>query len=165
MPSNNSFSDLEPGSALKIILPLLKSGGFLPELQTEQINANTFNVRADDFIGYTTLHYTAVGRKGTVTLKFVSAEQTQQGNTTSLPQSPPLPFALPHHRAHVRLVYLVRVSRADHNMAIVASKRIDALNAFTARLNEHPEICKTADGIFCSWVPAGVAVRVEHQSH
>jgi hypothetical protein len=44
-------------------------------------------------------------------------------------------------------------------MAIVAAKRVEALNAFTKRLKENPALCGTEEGIFCSWVPAGVAVR------
>ena len=60
-PFDNSYSDLESGSTLKIILPLLKSGSLLPDMQTQQVNANTFNVRANDLIGYTAVQYAALG--------------------------------------------------------------------------------------------------------
>jgi hypothetical protein len=160
-PFDNSYSDLQPGSTLKIVVPLLKSGGFRTDLETQQINANSFNVRANEFIGYTTIRYAILGKSTTVALKFLSAEQTRHGRTAPLPQPPRLPFELPHRAAHVRLVYLVRVSRADHNMAIVASRQLDRLNDFTSRFKTDPAICRTANGIFCSWVPAGIAVRVE----
>jgi hypothetical protein len=47
-------------------------------------------------------------------------------------------------------------------MAIVAAKRLDTLNAFTKRLRENPSVCEgKEEEIFCSWVPAGIAVRPE----
>lgn len=162
-PSDNSYSDLESGSNLKIVVPLLKSGGFRSDWQTSRVNANTFKVRADDLIGYTVLHYAVLGKDGLVRLKFLSAEETREGKTAPAAAPPVLPFDLPRRAEYIRLVYLVRVSRADHNMAIVASKRLDRLHAFTARLIENPEVCKSVDAIFCSWVPTGIAVRSERQ--
>jgi hypothetical protein len=103
------------------------------------------------------------GSNRRVLLEFVSAAETKDGKSTPLSNAPRLPFELPRRSQYVRLVYLVRVSRADHDMAIVASKHLDRLNAFTTRLIENPESCKPTVAISCSWVPAGIAVRVEHR--
>jgi hypothetical protein len=163
-PNDNSYLDLQAGSTLNVIVPLLKSGGLQSNWQAQQINSNTFEVRADDLLGYTTLHYAVLGRNGIVSLRFETAEETREGTTVPTASAPVLPFELPRRAEHVRLVYLVRVSRADHNMAIVASKRLDSLNAFTVRLKENAAICRTDKEIFCTWVPAEVAVRAERGS-
>jgi hypothetical protein len=162
-PSNSSYADLEPGSTLNIIMPLLKSGGFRSDWRAQQVNPNTIEVRADDLLGYTTIQYAILGRNRRVLLQFVSAAETKDGKTTPLSDPPRLPFELPRRSQYVRLVYLVRVSRADHNMAIVASKYLDRLNAFTSRFLQDPGICKSSGEISCSWVPVGIAVRLEHR--
>ncbi len=56
---------------------------------------------------------------------------------------------------------LVRNSQADHNIAIAASKDLPALKAFVERLKANPDICEQDTTVFCTWVPAGVAVRPE----
>jgi hypothetical protein len=90
---------------------------------------------------------------------------TKEGKTAPEPNPPTLPFALPRGSEHIRLIYLVRASQADHNMAIIASKHLDALNTFTKELKQHPGICARNDEIVCSWVPAGIAVRQEPASN
>jgi hypothetical protein len=161
--SDNSYLDLQGGSSLKIVMPLLKSGGFRADLRRQEINGNTISLTAADLTGYITLNYAVAGRNGVVRLRFIAAQKTQEGQTVPVSAPPALPFDLPRRPEHVRLVYLVRVSQADHNMAIVASRHPESLKAFTARLKEDPGICKTDNEIFCSWVPAGIAVRPEKQ--
>jgi hypothetical protein len=99
-----------------------------------------------------------------VRLNFTSAEIRKDGKTIHEANAPTLPFTLPRGTGHIRLVYLVRVSQADHNMAILASKHLETLNTFTAQLRRTPGICKHGAEVFCSWVPAGVAVRQERTS-
>lgn len=69
--------------------------------------------------------------------------------------------ALPMQTEHIRLVYLMRVSEADHNMAIIASRRFDALNVFTKKFEKNPNACAISNRVFCAWVPAGIALRPE----
>jgi hypothetical protein len=136
--ADNSYVDLESGWRLSIVVPLVKSGG------------------------YEISQYAITGRSnGAVRLKFTSAEITKDGKTVLDPTPPALPFTLPRGSEHIRLIYLVRASQADHNMAVAASKRLDALNVFTKQLNKNPDVCKTSDEVSCAWVPAGVAVRPE----
>jgi hypothetical protein len=162
--TDNSYMDLQPGWRLRIVVPLLKSGEFHVSGTAEQIDGNTITLHAADLVGYETSYYAIKGKKNSgVRLEFASAEMTRNGNTLPEPSSPTLPFQLPRRNEHIRLIYLVRVSQADHNMAIVASKRLAALDSFTNRLQESQNICNVNGEVFCSWVPAGIAVRPEQQ--
>ena len=159
---DNSYVDLEAGWKVRIVVPLFKSGGFRVSDSARQMGGATISISADDFIGYSVYSYAVKhGRKGRVRLEFVSADITRYGKTILAPKPSPLPFQLPRGTGHIRLIYLVRLSRADHNMAIVASKKLTVLNAFTARLLEDPSACATVHNLFCSWVPAGIALRPE----
>jgi hypothetical protein len=142
-------------------MPLLKSGGFRANLHTQEAKGSTITLTADDLIGYITYQYAVTGKNGSVRLKFLSAQQTKEGRTLPVAPPPPLPFNLPWTPQHVRLVYLVRSSQADHNMAIIASKNRNSLDAFTTLLQKDPETCKATKATFCSWVPSGIAVRPE----
>ncbi len=135
--NDNSYMDLEAGGMLRIVVP------------------------AADSRGYDISNYDITAARDGVRLRFASAERTRNGKAIPEPNAPPLPFQLPRRPAHIRLIYLVRVSEADHNMAIVAAKRLDVLNAFTKRLKESPTVCEANGAIFCAWVPARVAVRPE----
>lgn len=160
--NDNSYTDLHAGSTIRIVVPLVRSGGFRPDLRSSKLQGNTFSIGAVDLVGYTTSFYAVTGRSGQVHLKFVSAEQTKDGKSAPVAKAAALlPFELPRKSEYVRLVYLVRVSQADHNMAIIGCKNRDRLNVYTERLKEDPDICKTSTAIFCSWVPAGIAVRRE----
>ncbi|MGA8026674.1 MAG: hypothetical protein WB992_05970 [Bryobacteraceae bacterium] len=162
--NDRSYEDLKAGSRLRIVVPLLKSGGFRVTGSAQQSQGSTITLHTEDLIGYETSYYSVNGnRNGRVRLKFLSAETTREGKTVPEPNPPMLPFRLPREPAHIRLIYLVRVSEADHNMAIIASKRVDALEAFTKQLKERPSICNEGKETFCSWVPEGIAVRPEAQ--
>lgn len=157
---DSSFLDLRPGGRLKIVVPLFKPGG--TTRSSGQIKDGSIVLSAENLAGYQSSFYSVVGRPdGSVRLRFRSAESTKDGVTTPIAKAPQLPFALPEKRQHVRLIYLVRQSRSDHNMAIVASKQVAALNSFTEQLKRDPNLCKSQGEIFCSWVPAGIAVRAE----
>jgi hypothetical protein len=59
----------------------------------------------------------------------------------------------------VRLIYLVRVSQADHDMAVAAAKGMDAVEALTRRVEANPvDACHDEQGAFCAWIPAEIAV-------
>ncbi|HEX4232436.1 MAG TPA: hypothetical protein VHZ07_27470 [Bryobacteraceae bacterium] len=162
--ADNSYLDLVPGGSLRIVVPSLKSGTLPAETQPLQQNGNTFLVSAANLAGYDISYY-SIDRAphGHVRLKFTTAEITRDSKTVSSSQAPALPFPLPLIPQHIRLFYLVRKSRSDHNMAIVASKSLDALNAFTTQLENQPDVCRTDGEIFCSWIPSGIAVRPESQ--
>lgn len=160
IPANNSYMDLEPGGTLRIVVPSIKSGGFLPTVVAQQSHGKTISLSAANVSGYEVLCYAISGKKSSaVRLKFESAELSRDGKMLPQPNPPTLPFQLPQRPEYIRLIYLVRVSQADHNMAIVASKSRDVLDSFTKQLKQSPNICHEKQDVFCSWVPVGVAVR------
>lgn len=131
-------------------------------MTTDNAKDGLLVLSADNLIGYQSSYYSIAGRRnGTVRLRFQSAETLKDGVKAALLKPPELPFALPDKPEHIRLIYLVRQSRSDHNMAIVASRDLARLNSSTEHLKYDPNLCKSERGIFCSWVPAGIAVRAE----
>ncbi len=161
-PSDNSYMDLTPGERLRILVPVLKAGANQIAAASEHREDQIIVLSAANLAGYEVSYYSIEGKgNGKVQLKFVSAEKTIDGITTREGSAPRLPFPLPVRTQHVRLIYLVRRSQSDHNMAIAAAKNLEALNIFTERLKDDPTVCKQKGGIFCAWVPAGMAVRTE----
>jgi hypothetical protein len=70
---------------------------------------------AADVLGFTTSHYLVIGKDDEVRLKLISAEESREGKSAPATVAPKLPFELPRRTQHIRLVYLVRASQADHN--------------------------------------------------
>jgi hypothetical protein len=161
-----AYIDLQPGWRLRVITPLTRSGAYVVRsTPRDKATADglSFTLSAErDFVGYETAYYEVEprGHKG-VRIEFVSAANTKNGVTIAQPQPQLLLFQLPKHAIYVRLVYLARVSRADHDMAIVASTNRDLLDSFTHRVQADPHACVNAEHEFCSWVPPGIAVRPE----
>jgi hypothetical protein len=156
-PVSPGYIDLEPGWRLRVVTPILKSGGYRPEFSDETIGGNTITLSAgNDFLGYEVAYYTVKARNG---VRFLSAETTRDGRTTPQPRPMAHLFQLPHGVRHVRLIFLARLSQADHNMAVAAAKDIDALEAITRGVLANPsEACHVGVGAFCAWIPAGIAV-------
>ena len=159
-PVKNAYVDLQPGWNLEVVVPVTKTGisGF--RLTTQSGPNGLMSFAAPDLTGYAVCHYAIKGKQSSgVHLKFLSEETIIGGKAAPAAVAPALPFPLPGDTEHLRLIYLVRSSQADHNMAIAGSKRLKALNAFTERLIRNQEVCSSQEDIFCSWVPPGVAVR------
>lgn len=166
VPAINSgppdYEDLRPGEMLRVVIPLLKSAGARPMLQSEEMEGATISFSASDLVGYQTVHYAINARRGgRVQLSFESAELTKNGASTLIPEPAALPFPLPRKAEVIRLIYLQRLSNSDHNMAIAASRRKDDLNTLTMQIRKDPKACMTTKEVSCYWVPAGVAVRPE----
>jgi hypothetical protein len=137
----SDYIDLQPGWRLRVVTPALKSGG------------------------YELAYYAVRSRIGTgVRVAFLSAEINEEGKTTA--QSRPLAslFQLPRSARYVRLIFLTRVSRADHDMAVVASGESHDLDALTRRVLADPaDSCKSEGPTYCAWIPRGIAVAPELQ--
>jgi hypothetical protein len=159
---DNSYMDLQPGTSLRILVPVLTSGRYQIPTDSVAQDRGSIVLSAANLIGYEVSHYSVGGRNAArVRLKFRSAEITKDSKTVQETSAPPLPFALPAKAGHIRLIYLIRSSQADHNMAIAASRDLPALNAFTDRVKANPAACERGSAVFCTWVPAGIAVRPE----
>jgi hypothetical protein len=157
-----SYQDVTAGSHLRIMLPLLEGSNSHLTFGPSETNGNEITLSARNLTGFQLLHYSAEGdQTGKIQLKFVTAEITKVGHTHTQMVPPPMPFPLPQTKQFVRLVFLVRVSEADHNMAIIAAGDRTALASFTTQVSRNPAACQTANKLFCVWVPQGVAVRPE----
>lgn len=158
------YVDLLAGFHVRAITPVLKSGGYELKPQQESTEGKTVTLSVgSDFLGYETSYYSVRPRRGAgVEVVFTGAEVTKDGVTTPQPRSIAPLFQLPRNARFVRLIYLIRVSDADHNMALAASDRIETLEALTRQVKADPANgCKTSGRAYCSWIPEGIAVRAE----
>lgn len=162
MASRSEFVDLQSGWKIRVVVPMLRSGGYvLPSLQTQGAG-NTLELKAgDDLLGYEKAYYKITNRAaGGIRIHFSHAEVWEKGKTHK--RNKPLLdlFAETTSARHIRLVYLIRESKADHNMAIVASDDVAALDEVTHAVTRLAE-CKSSQNASCRWVPNGVAVTPE----
>lgn len=159
---NDCFLDLTPGGRLRIVMPVFKPGTSSVATSPQKQEGSTIEFSATNLIGYSSSYYAIEAwRSGKVRLRFASAEMTKGGVTKLEAKPPQLPFALPQKPARIRLIYLLRSSQSDHNMAIVAAAKQELLSTFTEQVQADPSRCAVTKQIFCSWVPAGIAVRPE----
>ena len=64
-----------------------------------------------------------------------------------------------------RLIYLTRLSDADHNMAVIAAADAAAVDRLTRAMQANPDQACTSTGeSFCTWVPPRVAVLAERMT-
>ncbi len=168
-PSGNlpSYIDLQPGWRLSAIVPITKSGTFGSvgaSVVSSDSATQTVTVAAkSDFLGYETQYYRVEKRGRGVRIRFNSATSTKNGQTVARNEPIIDLFRLPPHDRYVRLVYLLRASRADHNMAVIAASQIAKLESITDSIQRAPTACVSSPQGFCSWIPAGIAVRPEMQ--
>jgi hypothetical protein len=114
-------------------------------------------------VGYEVSHYEVKGQKGgRVRVEFNSAEVTKENKTQPQAQSIAPRFQVARRPNYLRLIYLIRISQADHNMAVVAARKIDALDAITRQIQTNPAGgCNIDRRASCEWIPDGIAVRAE----
>jgi hypothetical protein len=160
---DSGFLDLRPGWRLRVVTPLLKSGGFALRTFSPEASGNTVTLSTGgELEGYETAFYAVAPHpQGGVRISFDSAEVTKQGVSAPQPR-PTLPlFNLPSSARFVRLVFLTRVSQADHDMAVLAAGDIAALDRLAAEFQSNPRACAAAGRNYCAWIPLGIAVRPE----
>jgi hypothetical protein len=158
-PPSREYQDLQAGQTLRVITPLLRSGS--RELDgpavTQQGPDGHLEVTVDtkgNFLGYEEAIYAV---EPGLRIRLERAESVIDGVRTPQP-APRVPlFRLPRRSRHVRLVYLLRSSQADHNMAILAAPDPATLEQLTTALRASPASACPAPR--CTWVPAGIAVR------
>jgi hypothetical protein len=158
--SGPSFVDLQTGWRVQVVTPLLKSGGYLLKAAEQTEEGNTITLRVgDEFQGYETALY-AVGKERRIRLTEVTLNQ---GGTLTHPAKSRAPrLRVPGRMRHVRLLYTLKVSDADHNMAVLAARDEARLGALTAAVQGNPAGgCRSNRNEYCEWIPAGVAVKAE----
>ena len=161
-PLAGTYLDLEYGWRLRVITPLLKGGGFQMKTESVQEQGNTLTLKAaPDFEGYETAYYDVLPK---AQIRFTKAEVMREGKAS--PQLQPVHTIFQNRRGMMltRLVYLKRGSETVHDMAILVSRDLAALNQATLELQTSPASgCRTSRQSACEWVPAGIAVRAEMQ--
>jgi hypothetical protein len=168
-----SYVDLQPGWRIRTVTPVLKSGKYKPEFKETAVAGGMPELSAgDDFLGYETSCYAVTpGSNSGVEVVFVSAETTINGEASRQPEPRVRLFDFSASAQYVRLVFLTRVSRADHNQAILAASDMPALDNLTRQVEADPAAnCKSQGENYCMWVPEGTAVRPEkrdpaHRKH
>jgi hypothetical protein len=147
-----------------VITPKLKSGGFLLKKVERQESGNTITLRAgDEFLGYETALYGVEARKdGGIRVALTGVDFDRDGTITHSAKSFAPRFRMPGRFRRVRLLYMQKVSDADHAMAVLAAPDSPRLAALTQRVQASPDIgCRNSRNEYCEWIPAGVAVRAE----
>jgi hypothetical protein len=162
---DRAFIDLQAGWRIRVVTPILKSGTFKVHTQELRTSGGTVELKtSDDFQGYETDFYSArADGKAGVAMQFVSAEVTDiNGKRTTRPQ-PLVPlFVFPQSIQYVRLLFLTRVSQAEHNEAIIGASSLVGLEQLTQRVGANPEEnCRNSADEVCSWVPEGISIQPE----
>ncbi len=161
-PDNTGYIDLKAGWKLRVVTPILKSGGYQLRTTSAETSGNSITASAQDFLGFETAYYSVDGLAGGyIRIEFQSAIVTKGEASTPQPRPMVLLFDLPAGVRFARLIYLTRVSESDHDMAVVASDQKETLDALTRAVQSNPGNCASDGRVFCSWVPAGISVRPE----
>lgn len=160
------FVDLQPGWRLRVVTPITKSGTFNVVSSAVSKDAGGLAMKtSDDFIGYEISYYSVVSQPGgSLAIRFASATESRQGKTTRVAHPRAQLFELPAQERFARLLFLTRVSPADHDQGIVAAPSFEQLKAVTTRVQADPEHnCTPEPQAFCTWVPIGIAVQPEQK--
>lgn len=160
------YVDLKAGWRLRVVVPILRSGGYIVPMTVEREEGRTISVRAGaDFVGYETEYYDVKPRHGSgTTISFRDAEAVEEGKS-SRRQRPLLQlFDLPPKIKFVRLIYLIRESKSDHNMVIVGATGKNTLAKLTVGVSSNESaMCNSSEKVACIFVPAGIAVVPEER--
>jgi len=142
-------------------MPMLRSGGYVvPSVRNADPSSSNIEV-GDDFLGYEKDYYIVRARDdGGIRIEFSRAQVWEKGQTSTRRHPKLRLFSQAANARHVRLVYLIRVSEADHNMAILASDNVAALEESTRAVTKNAA-CQNSEKVTCTWVPEGVAVIAE----
>lgn len=166
---DNRYLDLQPGWRLRVVTPILESGGY--KVRTEELRSEggAINLRAEKgLLGYQTDYYFVnASGEGKPVVTFRRAEFTSVDQKKTEKPAPAVKlFVLSEDIRYVRLLLLTRVSDSDHDEAVLAALSKTELEALTAKVESNPTSnCKPQPEGLCSWVPEGIAVQVERKAN
>jgi hypothetical protein len=163
---NLPYIDLRPGWRIRVVAPILKSGGY--KLQLEEVHNQNGTIRmktGNDFEGYETDYYEVRNVENLLTITFRSAEIRHNDGSLRRALHPLTPlFRLPNETQYVRLLFLTRSSDRDHDQAILSAPSQEQLESLTNPVQSNPaQLCNPQPTLSCVWVPAGGAVRPERK--
>jgi hypothetical protein len=160
-----SYIDLQPGWRLKVVVPILESGGYKVRTEEVQNSAGTVRLQTEKgFLGYETGYYQVNPRgTGKPFISFESAEFTgTDGKKTRKPRPVRSLFEFPVNLTCARPLFLTRASETEHDAAVLAASSLAALEVLTPRVESSPSNnCTAQSEGLCSWIPEGVAVEPE----
>lgn len=161
-PISNDYIDLQPGWRIRVVTPITKSGAYVLHSLEQRQAGNTVEMRAPDLIGYEDALYTVRSADDArLRVQFKSAEISSGGAKHSA-SNPRLQLfrGVSPRACCIRLLFLTRVSGADHEAAIVSAETPAALQAKTEVVDRNPEsACHDDEQSGCFWVPAGISVQ------
>lgn len=162
------YVDVGPEHRLKVVGPIMREGAppgasaiASPSAQVAGNDGKlTVTLRTSkDFLGYETAWFgiqPLAGRPG-ARIVLLSVEDNVGGKLTH-PTKPQLDyFQFPADAAFYRLFYLTRISKADHDIAVLAAPTQAELEELTQRFAADPEICGMIAGR-CILIPRESAV-------
>lgn len=156
----SDFVDLRAGNRVVVVIPVLRSGGYiLPSLRTGAIAGRGEIEAGPDFLGYEQDFYTVKRGGNGVRVHFSHGVVWRNGKGQRV-HAPRVAMFEHTDNTHVRLVFLQRVSEADHDMAIVSAGDLPSLDGITRQVTGRAE-CRSSRVGNCTWVPNGIAVRPE----
>jgi hypothetical protein len=159
-PATPDFVDVRPGNTIVVVIPILRSGSYvLPSLKKQAVSSNGRIEAGSDFLGYEKDFYTVKRDGNGVRVHFRRGELWRDGKMQRM-HAPRVMLFEPIESSQIRLVFLTRVSQADHDMAILSSGDLRLLNEMTREVTTRAECRNRKDGS-CIWVPNGIAVRPE----
>jgi hypothetical protein len=165
-PDRADYIDLEPGWRLRVVTPVLRSGGYQVRATAQTVSGNEIALSTGaEFLGYELAYYAVRSRsRGGVSVEFLSAQIVKEGKTYEQAQPLARLFELPRGARYVRLIFLTRVSRADHDMGVIAAQDAEARDALTRKVLADPAgRCQIERQTWCDWIPRGIAVSAERE--
>lgn len=158
-PVTSNFVELRPGNRVVVVIPILRSGGYvLPSLRKQSTTGSGRIEAGPDFLGYEQDFYMVKRAGNGVRVRFSHGAVWRNGEAQPV-HRPRVTLFENTDNSRVRLVFLMRVSEADHDMAIVSSGDLPSLNEITRRAAQAE--CRSSRDETCAWVPNGIAVRPE----
>jgi len=163
--TDRSYVDLQPGWRIKVVAPILSSGGF--KVRTEEVHNSdgTVSLRTEKgFQGYETDYYhVSSPEDGRPTVTFDTAEFVGTNGKKARKPKPVFPlFEFTGNIKYVRLLFLTRVAENEHDGAVLASSSLADLDTLTSLVESNPSTnCKAQPDGLCSWIPEGIAVQPE----
>jgi hypothetical protein len=163
-----SYVDLEAGWRIRVVSPVLKSGGF--KVQTEEVKSAGDEVQlrtTSDFVGYQVDYYSIAARDGGgVRVRFKSTEMHNVSGKVSRQSRPVVHlFDMPEDVRFVRLLFLLRQSATDHDAVILGAPSLRTLEDLTVSVEANPmQGCALPVHGSCSWIPQGISVQPERRA-
>lgn len=161
-PRGITHLDLQPAWRLRVVAGLSKVGGG-PYQTTLSGSRLTVTLPKDELpSAYERAYYAVTNRNGCLAVRPGSAEIVRKGQPAPILLARVATIPKLSCAKHLRLVYSLAVSNADHQMAILGANDRTKLDAVTVQLQTDPDrACRDTKGLACRWIPQGVSVQAE----